>query len=197
MAQTATDSLADAARSHASTGAAVGLAASLVSYALTYVLLVLDGLDTAEAESWRLVGLVWNSAHNVEIVGTASGAGRTVSESVNLIVDDAWIPVDLGSALPSVVYYLVPVVVLVLAGYATVRMAGEGVDSIEAGAGAGATVALGAVVAAAVGRFLFEITISVLGAEATAAPALLPAILLAGLLYPAVFGALGGVAAAR
>lgn len=195
MAQSTADSLAAAARTHAPIGAAMGVGASVLSYVLTYALLVVDGLDTSASESWRLVGLVWYSAHNVEVVGRASGAGRTISESANLLADDGWIPVDVGTAVPTVVYYVVPVVALVLAGFATVRVVDARLDSAEAAGVAGATVALGAVVAAVLGRFLFEIALSAFGAQASAAPSLLTAVLLAGLLYPAIFGGLGGVAA--
>ena len=50
----------------------------------------------------------------------------------------------------------------------------------------------GYLVLSVVGAFLFEVTVG----DASGAPALLPAIVLAGLLYPVVFGAAGGAVAA-
>ncbi len=196
MARSQSNSVAAVARSHALTGAAMGVGAAVLSYLLTYLLAVVDGLETSEQAAWKVVGLIWYSAHNVEIVGRASGFGGSVTDSANVVVNDGLLPVDIGTAVPALLYYVVPVLALVFGGYLTVRLAGDRLGSVGEGAVAGATVAIGATVVAILGRFLFEITVTWFGAQASAAPSLLPAVLLVGILYPVVFGGLGGAAAA-
>jgi hypothetical protein len=175
----------------------MGVGAAVLSYLLTYLLAVVDGLETAEQAAWKVVGLIWYSAQNVEIVGTASGFGSTVTDSANVVVSDGLLPFELGTAFPAALYYVAPVLALVLAGYLTVTVVDARLESVGSAAIAGATVALGATVAAILGGFLFEITVTWFGAEASAAPSLLPAVLLVGIVYPVVFGGLGGAAAAR
>jgi hypothetical protein len=85
--------------------------------------------------------------------------------------------------------YVVPPVLLIAAGFAVSRVVGatEPTD----GAKAGAFVLAGYLPLAVIGAFLFRYTVG----DGTIAPDLITAVLLAGMVYPAVFGAVGGAGA--
>lgn len=194
MSRSRSTSPLDTVRAHAPTGAVFGATSFLLSYVLTYAFVVIDGVDTSDG-GWTLVGLVLYSAHNVETVASASGVGGSVTGSFNLIHNSLSEFTDLGSAVPTLFYYLVPVVALLVAGFLTVRVVDDRAASVGAGAAAGATVALGYLVLAVVGRFVFEVSQSAFGAQVTLAPDLVTAVVLLGIVYPVVFGAIGGAAA--
>jgi len=185
---------ADVVRETAPTGVALGVASFLATYVLTYAYVVLDGVDTSDG-GWTLVGLVLYSAHNVETVTTATGAGQTISGSVNLLSNDFSGLTSFGSTVPTIVYYLTPVVVLLVAGFLTVQWTTNRSGSIATGALAGATVVLGYLAFAVLGPLLFRVSRSAFGAQATVAPDLVTGIALLGIAYPVVFGAIGGAAA--
>ncbi|MFB6353439.1 MAG: hypothetical protein ABEJ92_05080 [Halobacteriales archaeon] len=92
-----------------------------------------------------------------------------------------------GDGTVALLYVLVPVL-LVLAGAATAWLV-DAVDTAEA-AVAGATVAVGYFVLAAVGTVLFAHGIGDTGTSI--APDPVTGSLLAGVVYPVVFGAVGG-----
>lgn len=177
-------------------GVAGGALAFLLGYLATFLLQSSDlpeGLGTlADAlgtlgisppAGWQVVGWYFLGAHNVGVdvstsVGGQSGSGRVLGD-------------------PGVLQMVVPVLVLVLAGFLVARAAAPR-DATE-GAKAGLTVVPGylvlTVVLALASSWSFSESAGGLSASASIAPELLPAVLLAGLLYPAVFGALGGAAA--
>jgi hypothetical protein len=167
-------------------GAAAGALAWILAYLLTYVVAsgrirefqgsflgqVAD-LFGLEVPTWKVVGWVFYNAHFVD---TAAGGGT-------------------GSAIGgdggfTALLYVVPPLVLLAAGLAVGRAAGNGDAATEALAGA--SVLLGYLPLSVLGTFLFEATL----AGTTVGPSLLPAIILAGVLYPAAFGAAGAGLAA-
>ncbi|MEF8841943.1 MAG: hypothetical protein V5A62_10010 [Haloarculaceae archaeon] len=167
-------------------GAAAGALAWLLGYLLTYVVTsgriqefqgsflgqVAD-LFGLEVPTWKVVGWVFYNAHFVD---TAAGGGTG-----SAIVGD-------GGFTP--LLYVVPPLVLLAAGLAVGRASGSG--DAATGAFAGASVLFGYLPLSVVGVFLFEATL----AGTAVGPSLAPGMLLAGVLYPAVFGAVGaGVAA--
>ncbi|SNR37391.1 transporter [Halorubrum vacuolatum] len=85
--------------------------------------------------------------------------------------------------------YVVPPLLLVIAGVATARVAVA--ETPTDGAAAGALVTAGYLPAAIAGAFLFRYAVG----DATVTPDLVTAVLLAGAAYPLVFGAIGGAAA--
>ncbi|WP_254840721.1 hypothetical protein [Natronomonas marina] len=168
-------------------GAAAGLVAWLVGYVLTYLLSATELDDSlinrfvqfAEGDSatYELVGWVFYNAHFVSI--------RYVNVPISLPQNFVG-----GEDGFSVVLFVVPPLLLFAAGLAIGRY--RGIADTAEGAITGALVVPGYLVLSVAGVFLFEVTVG----DASGAPALLPALVLAGLLYPAVFGALGGVVAA-
>jgi hypothetical protein len=116
------------------------------------------------APEWKLVTWTYLDAH---LVGTALPSGR-----VNLV------------NLAGVEYlYLVAPLVIVLAGAVTAYYHGS--ETVRRAAMAGATVA--------VGYLLIAVAAGLFSGYANIAPASLRLLLLVGLLYPLVFGGLGGV----
>lgn len=171
-------------------GAVAGMAAFVVGYVVTYAwrapsvsdslrglnfLAQLLGVDTIP--TWKGVGWLFFGAHGVATRFPLPGGG---TELVNMVEQS-------GDGTVAVLYVLVPLL-LVLAGAATARLA-DAIDSAEA-AVAGATVAVGYVVMAALGTFLFAHAIGDTGASI--APDPVTGLLLAGVVYPAVFGGIGG-----
>ncbi len=169
-------------------GLAAGAAAWLAGYALTYLLVapeirestlarVVELFGDGEATP-ELVGWVFFDAHLVDVVVDAGVLG---TETLDLVGGEG------GVAL---LLYAVPPGLLVAAGVAVVRALGR-VDPAD-GAVVGAAVAAGYLPLCAVGAVLARVE----AAGAVGQPDLLPAVVVAGLLYPAVFGALGGAVAA-
>lgn len=167
-------------------GAAAGALAWLLGYLLTYVVTsgrirefqgsflgqVAD-LFGLEVPTWRVVGWVFYNAHFVDTVA-GGGTGSAIGG------DGGFTPL----------LYVVPPLVLLAAGLAVGRASGSG--DAATGALAGSSVLLGYLPLSVLGVFLFETTL----AGAAVGPSLAPGILLAGVLYPAVFGAVGAGLAA-
>lgn len=170
-------------------GAVAGIAAWLVGYVLTYVVVagevrdsplhrVLEAFD-GEPATYEMVGWVFYNAHFVE----------TVFRDVPVLGSYATSYVG-GEQGFTPLLYVVPPALLLAAGIAVATL--RGVDTPSEGAAVGLTVVPGYLLASVVGAFLAEVT---LGA-ASGAPDLLPAVVLAGIVYPVVFAGGGGVVAA-
>lgn len=177
-------------------GAAGGALAVLLGYLATFLLQsgdlpeglgsladALASLGVSPPAGWQVVGWYFLGAHNVGLEVSTSLGGQSGSGTVLN---------DLG-----VLQMVVPVLVLVVAGFLVARTVAP--RDTTKGAKAGLTVVPGylvlAVVLALASSWSFSRSAGGVSASATVGPELLPAVLLAGLLYPAVFGALGGAAA--
>jgi len=172
----------------AAAGAGLGAAAYLLGYLVTF----LTQGDRIEAQlrgvnfftdlfggdpipTWQGVGWVFYNAHFVdtEIPALVGGA-----RSMNLISQ-----ADGGSIGW---LFVLPPLLLFAAGLAAGRVSGA-TDAV-AGAKSGALVAAGYLPLAVIGAFLFRYAVG----DGTVAPTLVTAVLLAGAVYPAVFGSIGG-----
>ena len=170
----------------AGVGAVAGAFAWLLGYLLTYVVTAgriqefqgsflgqVADLFGLEIPTWKIVGWVFYNAHFVD-TAAGSGAGSAVG----------------GDGGFTALLYVVPPLVLLAAGLAVGRASGAGDPAADALSGA--TVLLGYLPLSVLGVFLFEATVA--GTAVGPSPA--PGVLLAGVLYPAVFGVVGaGVAA--
>ncbi|MEF8906689.1 MAG: transporter [Haloarculaceae archaeon] len=175
-------------------GAAGGAVAFLLGYLVTFLVQsgdlpeglgfladALSALGVSPPAGWQVVGWYFLGAHNVGLDVSTSVAGQSSSGTVLN---------DLG-----ILQTVVPVILLVFAGFLVARAAG--VPDATEGAKAGLTVVPGYLVLAIVLALSssWSFSESAAGVSASVAPELLPAVLLAGVLYPVVFGALGGAAA--
>ncbi len=170
-------------------GAAGGVGAYLLGYLLVYVTqrgsveeqlagfnFIADLFGSDPIPSWQAVGWVFYNAHFVAT--EIPGFGGTRSENFIAAGDDGTL-----TAL-----YLVPIVLLLVAGLVAGRVAGA--DDPTDGAQAGALVVVGYLPLAIVGAVVFGYSVG----DGTVAPDLVTAVLLAGAVYPAALGAVGGVA---
>jgi len=173
----------------AGVGAAAGAAAYALGYLVTYVwqsasvreslrglnfVVELFGGDPIPA--WKAVGWLFYNAHFAAFTNPTIAGGRA---STNLIAS--------GDA-PALLY-AVPVLLLVGAGAAVARL--DDPPEPDDGALAGATVAVGYLLLALVGVVAFRAT----RGDATIAVDPVTGVLLAGVVYPLLFGAVGGVLA--
>lgn len=171
-------------------GAVAGLAAYVVGYVLTYawrapavdgslrgpnVLAQLLGIETIP--TWKGVAWLFYGAHGVATRFSRPGGSTAL---VNLVEQS-------GDGTVALVYVLVPVLLL-LAGAVTAWVAGA--DAPVEGALAGTTVVVGYLVLAAVGTVVFAHGVGDTGT--TIAPDPVTGVLLAGAIYPLVFGGVGG-----
>lgn len=160
-----------------------GITAAIVAFPITFLVMLVE--DNFTGEPWgRAVGFVLYNAHHVPIVGSA----RSPTGPENYLQTTT--PLE----IPVVVYYLVPIFLLVGAGYLVVAST-DLPDGPTVHAAAGATIAAGYLPLVVVGRFFFSSPVK--SYEGTVLwydqPDLVAAILLAGLLYPIFFGAIGGL----
>lgn len=165
-------------------GSIVGLVTWGVGYLLTYLLVgnevgespINQFLEfvTGEPSTYEIVGWVFYNAHFVD----------TSFQGVPFFRSETFIGGEDGF---TVLLYAIPPALLLAGGLALARYA-RALDA-NRGAVTGLTVVPGYLLATIVGVFFFEVTLG----DASAAPDMLAAIFLAGLIYPALFGALGGV----
>ncbi|WP_254271892.1 hypothetical protein [Haloarcula marina] len=172
-------------------GAVVGVAAFVIAYVLVYAMTIsvvresmLTGLAEAfgdENAAWKIVGWVFFNAQFVTTTITVDLPLVGGTEAVNLINEsDALSPV----------LYLIPPALLTVAGIAVARLDGT-VETARA-LRVGPSVALGYLPLAVVGAFLFTVSV---GEGSGGAPDILTAVVLAGVVYPVVFGTLGATVA--
>jgi hypothetical protein len=165
------------------TGAVAGAGAVLVGYLTTVLLTATRALDVAASgpaptdtlPGWKAVGWLFYNAHGVVVRFVDGGGGAVGIDFVEAS----------GGALAPL--YLVPPVVLLVAGGITAFRAGE--TRPKRAAAAGVTVTTGYAVALLAGILLFGASLG----PYTAAPGV-PLASAVG--YPLAFGAMGGVAAA-
>ncbi|ACM57433.1 transport system permease protein [Halorubrum lacusprofundi ATCC 49239] len=169
-------------------GAAAGAVAYVLGYLVVYVTQgdrIAEGLSGVNfftelfggdpISTWQAAGWLFYNAHFVDTMSPGVFGG---AQSTNLIME-----ADGGSLL-----FILPPLLLLVAGVVAGRAAGAS-DPAE-GAQAGAFVLTGYLPLAVIGAFLFRYTVG----DGSVAPDLITAVLLAGAVYPAVFGAIGGAA---
>ena len=171
-------------------GSLAGVLTWILGYVLTYLLVAPDIRESALNQfveafegapaTYEMVGWVFYNAHFVDVVfrdipfvGSRTGSFVGGQDGFTTLL------------------YVVPPALLLAAGLALSRR--QGATTPGQGAMAGLAVVPGYLVLSVAGVFLFEV--AALGAKG--APDLLPAVVLAGVLYPLAFagagGALGGL----
>ena len=172
--------------------AVAGLVAFALGYVFVYVLTVssvreslLTGVAEAfgeEGADWKVVGWLFFNAHFVTTTITVDLGLVGGTDAVNFIAE---------SDSLSVVLYVVPPALLTAAGLAVARL--DGATETARTLRLGPSVALGYLPASLVGALVFAISI---GENSGGSPDLLTAAVIAGVLYPVVFGTLGAVVGA-
>ncbi|MFC7028752.1 hypothetical protein ACFQJ5_16260 [Halomicroarcula sp. GCM10025324] len=173
-------------------GAVAGLVAFVLAYVFVYALTIstvqeslLTGLVEAfgdENAAWKVVGWIFFNAQFVTTTVTVDVPLLGGTEAVNFITE---------SDSLSAVLYVIPPALLTAAGLAIARL--SGVTDVGDALRAGPAVALGYLPATVIGALLFTVSV---GQNSGGSPTLLTAVVLAGLVYPLVFGSLGAVVGA-
>lgn len=168
------------------TGILAGVAAWVSGYALMYVLVSPQIRDSAlhraieafggEPATYEMVGWVFFNAHFV----------NTVFRDLPILGSHSTTYIGAEDGF-SIGLYAIPILILILCGAGLAWY--HDTDDPTYGALTGALVVPGYLAASIVGAMLFEVAI----AGARGAPDFLPAIFLAGILYPVIFGGLGGL----
>lgn len=140
---------------------------------------ILGVLAAEGASSWQIGGLVYFNAHGV--AHRVPGVGDTPAGAENYLA---------GTDPSLQLLGLVPIALLVVAGL-TVATVTTRPRRPSTGALVGGSVATGYLLATAAGMLSIAVTVD----GGTVRPDPIPALAIAGFLYPAVFGALGGVLA--
>lgn len=169
-----------------------GVFAWVLGYTVTYALVagrIRESVPTQLLEViedgslvTEFVGWVFFNAHFVPTVQEVPVLGASVTSYVGA---DGFTPV----------LYLVPVGLLVVAGLAVARLYGAA-DPMT-GALVGTLITPGYLLVTLVGRALVSVDISTALGSVTGAPELVPVLVVGGLVYPVVCGAIGGLLGAR
>lgn len=176
----------DLLRKNLWTGALFGAAAYVVSYIVTFVFMSLDGVSRmpSEVPFWKTVGWIFYGVHFVNSELSVNGQSQSID-----IFQEASANSALTSTIPELVYYLAPIVILISAGYFTYLRATEVNLSTSNAAAVGGTVIVGYFVLGIIGKFVFSESRAV----GTFAPELAMSVVLLGIIYPLIFGGIGGV----
>ncbi|MFC6613978.1 transporter [Halopenitus salinus] len=167
-------------------GALGGVAAYAIGYLLAYLwkageyretmgrigpIADLFGVETPEP--WRLVGWLFYNAH-------------AVAAYVDVGLASSYVDLIARGEGPLEILYLVPPLTLAAAGFLVARRAGPSSSLVET-VRLGPAVAIGYLPLVVIGVFAFRVGGS--------GPELVPSLLLAGIVYPVVFGAIGAAIA--
>jgi hypothetical protein len=180
-------------------GGLFGAGAFVVGYLVTYVVVVLDTQVLSEGfddVSFEGVGMLFYNAQFVRLdVGESetydSLAQLARFSNTNPVLNDP-VVVDTGLLdFPMLTYTLLVTVVLVGAGYLLASHVTSPQPPVTDRMEAGITLAVGYLPLAFFGGFLFEDD-TILGSSNSVSPDIFAGVLIAGLVFPLVFGALGG-----
>lgn len=174
----------------------VGLLAAVVVYGLAAALAEADpGLGDDDGESIELQeepswvdsrGWLFFSTHFVETKIDATSTGnRGFTTTADLLEQE-------NDAYPTVLYRAIPPAVLVLAGFGLASRYLDRRATAQDGARVGALVAAGYLPATFAGVLLFSFQTQYQAFSLTYAVPMGSAVLLAGVVYPVIFGAIGG-----
>ncbi|MFA9416290.1 hypothetical protein [Natrinema sp. HArc-T2] len=179
-------------RSSVAASAGLGVFAAVIGYLLTYLLVaseVREAVGDTVAE-WKAVAWFFYEAHLIDIEVSGQIGSFAGMSTLDLIAQS-------DAAGATLLYVVPPLVLLATGAMLAVRW---NVTDLGEAVVAGAPVAIGYAVVMGLGAVVTESTTeaSALGIEASSsiAPALLPAIVLGGVLYPLVFATAGAAIAA-
>lgn len=173
-------------------GTVVGVLAYGVNYGVMRWFLAMDGATWEEAYSSVIVSnpmlkFTGQTLYNAHFVGTRF-TGDTGSVTIRNFVTDASIQTNLTSAVPAIIYLLAPILVLTLAGYLLSPYPTRP-TSWNVAAKNGLCTVPGYLVLSIGGMLYFSLS----GGFVISNPDPIPAILLAGIVYPALWGGAGAM----
>ena len=175
-------------------GGMVGAASFVVGYLLTFVVFSLTERDTYGEYLFEMSGQLYYNAQFVDTnhwFGDGEGLVRREITSYNLLTDNLsnelfLAPLELST--PAVVYHAIPVAVITTA--ALLLVVRSGIGNPRHGAVTGGSMLFGSVICAYLGRSLFAIGET---PGYVIRPDLTEGVLFVGVVFPALFGVIGGV----
>jgi hypothetical protein len=168
--------------------AGLGAIAAAIGYLLSALLVAGEARDVVfDVADWKVIGWFFFNGHLVDVKAASSIGEFGGSETVDLIAQST-------AASAGVLYLIPPIVLLGVGGLLATRLdAGDISEAVFAGA----PVAIGYMVVITVGAFVTQVSTeaSFVGVDVSGSigPQLLPAVLLAGLVYPLVFATVGAI----
>lgn len=179
-------------------GGVVGLLAYAVNFVAVFLLVLVEltgeGLGNGSVSEVEFGGWILYNAHTVDIsLAGASGVAQSQNYLDSMYAGGT-------ETVPKVLYYFVPLLVLFLGSVWLVRRykARRGGVTAVKGAVAGSTIAVGYATATVLGAAtVFSVSQRTVGGVQTAHPSLVTALVVMGLGFPLVVGALGGVVGSR
>lgn len=172
-------------------GSIYGIVSFFAGYFTTLVLVLAAEGDQLTDDFIEGAGWVYYNAQFAAVeLRPPGGQGASPVESVTINYLTGSGPEQLAvtaTELPAVVYHVIPVVVLLAGGY--MLATDLGAETPVEGIVAGGSLAFGTVFLSFAGGVLFEV--------GTIRPNILQGIFFVGILYPLVFGALGGIIGTR
>ncbi|WP_226039655.1 hypothetical protein [Natrinema sp. DC36] len=171
--------------------AGLGVFAAALGYLITYLLIGNEVREASEdIATWKGVAWYFYEAHMVDIEASGQAGPFSGTDILNLIAESSSSSADL-------LYVLPPLALFGVGAFLAVRW---NVTALDEAVIAGAPVTIGYAVIMGLGAVVAETNIeaSAFGIEATGSigPALLPAIVLGGILYPLIFATAGAAIAA-
>jgi|AntRauMinimDraft_4_1070384.scaffolds.fasta_scaffold00222_18 hypothetical protein len=166
--------------------AGLGVFAAAFGYLVTYLLIGSEVREAGEdIATWKGVAWYFYEAHMVDIEASSQAGSFSGTDILNLIAESSSSSADL-------LYVLPPLALFAVGAFLAMRW---DVTALDEAVIAGAPVTIGYVVIMGLGAIVAETTTewSAFGIEATSTigPALLPAIVLGGILYPLIFATAG------
>lgn len=174
-------------------GGIYGACAYVVGFALVGLLSAIDDITVPDSgpSQQTVIGWLFYGSHNVDL----DGSSGTASTSLNIFEDNVVGLTSLTETVPEVVYLLVPVVVLCGTGYLLYDNAADATRAGPTAAAMGASLVAGYLPLVAAGTVIFEYSEQQGGVTTSVAPEFATGLLLAGLFYPVLCGALGALGA--
>jgi hypothetical protein len=154
-------------------GAITGAVAFVVGYLITLAVVMTQEADELTSDLVEGSGFLFYNAQFVDIDFPMGSINYLSSSQVSL-------------EAPTILYRAIPIVVLIAAGFILAKQVNA--QTTQDGAIAGATIAVGTVVLAIIGTFIFELS----EGGVSASPPLVNSAIFVGLAFPAVLGAIGG-----
>ncbi len=174
-------------------GAVTGVASILVGYLLTLAVVALaEDQEFLREQLFAAAGWIYYGAQLTPLRVTdpsdSSTAGAFDGVTQNIVTESGGFLGTVAVTLPAPVYHLIPIAVLVVAGVGLARRVDATGPAV--GAATGLTLVAGTSIPAAIGAVALSVTVDGL----TLGPPVVESLLRVGVAFPAVLGAVGGLA---
>jgi len=175
-------------------GVIFGAASFVAGYLMTLAVITIAEAEEITDDLFEGAGWIYYNAQFAPLEISVDEGFRNdeyTDLTVNYVTGTEYLGETVSTEGPAMIYHLIPVVVLVGSGFVLAKKAGA--VEVQEGVIAGATLVSGTTVLALVGTVLFSVSNSYISVD----PAVAESLLFVGILFPAVFGSLGGILATK